>query len=204
MICSRRRNTKVKRTCILLLLIGLAVGRASATDTLFENRTEDPTNGWTHVTTAFARALMKHEAQLQDLTVYAQEGAIPKNPSTRLVWKAVPIGLDRQKIEYVRPTLAPYFALFYGAHQFQHWLVLNGRIVHEGDSDIFRVLRSSHGGMRDIEETSCTAVTCYATQLRFDSQSGRYKATSCGATAMSSDRESVPCGGRFNDDVHRG
>jgi hypothetical protein len=185
----------VKRAYVLLLLTGLAVGRASATEPLFENRTEDPTNGWTHVTPALARVLMRHEAQLQDLTGYTQEGAIPKNPSARLVWRAVPIGLDGKKIEYVRPTLAPYFAFFYGAHQFQHWLVLNGRILYEGDSDIFRVLRSGHDGMRDIEETSCTAVTCYATQLRFDSQSGRYRAASCRATAMSNDKETVPCGG---------
>jgi hypothetical protein len=185
----------VKRTCILLLLVGLAVGRALAADALFENRTEDPTYGWAHVTPAFARTLIKHEAQLQDLTGYAQEGAIPKDPSTRLVWRAVSIGLDGQKIEYERPALDPYFALFYGAHQFQHWLVLNGRIVYEGDSDIFRVLRSGHDGMRDIEETSCTAVTCFATQLSFDSQSGRYSAASCRATAMSSDKETVPCGG---------
>jgi hypothetical protein len=185
----------VKRTYLLLLLIGLAVGRVAAAnmDALFENRTEDPTDGWAHVTPAFARALIKHEAQLQDLTGYARDGEMPKNPSTRLIWRAVPISLDGQKIWYVRPTLEPYFAPFYGAHQFQHWLVSNGRILYDGSSDVFSVLRSDHDGMRDIEETACTTVQCYSTQFRFDSKSGRYKAASCRATAISDGKETAPC-----------
>ncbi|RQH04251.1 hypothetical protein [Paraburkholderia dinghuensis] len=183
----------MKRTYILLLLIGLAAGHASATEALFENHTEDSTNGWAHVTPAFAKALMKHEAQQQDLSGYAESGDIPKDPGTRLVQKAVPIGLHGKKVLYVRPTLEPYFAPFYGAHQFQHWLVSNGRIFYEGSSDVFRVLPSDHDGMRDIEETACTAVKCYSTQFKFDSKSGCYKAASCHATSVSNDKETEPC-----------
>lgn len=182
----------MKRAYVLLLFIGVASAHASVTDALFENRTEDPTSGWAHVTPAFARSLMKREAQRQDLTGYAHE--IPKDPSTRLVWRTVPVGLDGQKIRYVRPTLAPYFSPFYGAHQFQHWLVSNGRILYAGSSDVFRVLRSGHDGMRDIEETACTAIKCYATQLRFDRNSGRYKAASCRASTIFDGADAGPCG----------
>ena len=183
----------MKRTAISLLLAGLTAGRAFASETLFENRTEDSTSGWTHVTHAFASSLMRHEAQAQDLTGYAQAGEIPKDPSTRLVWKAVPVSLKEQEIRFVRPTLDPYFAPFYGVHQFQHWLVSNGRILHEGSSDVFQVLRAEHDGMRDIAETACTAITCYTTQFRFNQKSGRYEAASCHASTISSGDDAGPC-----------
>ena len=183
----------MKCTAIPLLLTGLTVGHAFASNALFENRTEDSTSGWTHVTHAFASALMKHEEQVQDLTGYVQAGEIPKDPSTRLVWKAVPIGLNGQEIRLVRPTLTPYFAPFYGAHQFQHWLVSNGHILHEGSADVFRVLRAEHDGMRDIAETACTAITCYTTQFRFNKRSGRYEAASCRASTISSGADAGPC-----------
>jgi hypothetical protein len=183
----------MKSTAIALLLAGLTAGHAFASDILFENRTEDSTSGWAHVTHAFASALIRHEEQARDLTGYAQADEIPKDPSTRLVWKAVPISLKGREIRFVRPTLDPYFAPFYGAHQFQHWLVSNGCILHEGNADVFQILRVEHGGMRDIAETACTAITCYTTQFRFNQRSGRYKAASCRARTISSGSDAGPC-----------
>lgn len=123
-----------------ILLFIFTIGRVSAADVIFENYTEDTTRGWRHVSKAFAKALMTHERKKQDLTGYEQLDEIPRDPSTRLVWKAVPVSLGGEKIMYVRPTLDPYFAPFYGTHQFQHWLVLNGQILYEGSSDIFQIL----------------------------------------------------------------
>ncbi|RDU96079.1 hypothetical protein [Trinickia dinghuensis] len=186
----------MKRTAFLFLylLIGLAAGRAFAAKPLFDNETEDPTNGWSHVTPAFAKVLMKHEAQLQDLSGFAEAGEIPKDASTRLVQKAVPIGLHGQKVLYVRPTLEPYFTPFYGAHIFQHWLVLNGHIFYEDSSDGFRVLSSAHDGMRDIEETQCTAVDCNSMRLKFDRKSRSYKAASCREAPALDKNKTKPCG----------
>jgi hypothetical protein len=188
-----RWDAKVKCTAISLLLAGLTVGRAFASEALFENRTEDSTSGWTHVTHASASSLIRREAQTQDPSGYAQAGEIPKDPGTRLVWKAVPISLKGQDIRFVRPTLAPYFAPFYGAHQFQHWLISNSRILHEGSSDLFQVLRAEHRGMRDIAETAYTAITCYTTHFRFNQRSGRYEAASCRASTISSGADAGPC-----------
>ncbi len=182
------------RTYILLLLLCLVAGQVSATEVLFDNGTEEPTDGWSHVTPAFASALMKREAKLQDLTEYVKDGDIPDDPSKRLVWKSVPLRMDGKKVWYVRPTLEPFFAPFYGAHQFQHWLVQNGRVIYEESSDEFKVLKSHHDGMRDIEEVACSAIECYSTRLRFDSNSERYKSASCRVNAISDGKDLGPCG----------
>jgi hypothetical protein len=183
----------VKSAYTLCLLFGMAAGRAFAGDVLFENSTEDSTAGWEHVTPAFAKALMKHEAKIQDLSGYAEAGEIPADPSKRLVWQYVQINQRRTPAKYVRPTLEPYFSPFYGAHQFRHWLVLNGKIIYEGDSDIFQILRADHAGMRDIAETACTAVTCYTTQYLFNQQSMRYESGACTATSISTGTSLGPC-----------
>jgi hypothetical protein len=184
----------MKRIYVLLSLLCLLTGRSFATAALFENSTEESTDGWTHVTPAFASALMKREAKLQDLSEYAKDGDIPKDPSTRLVWRPVPLSIDGKRFWYVRPTLEPFFTPFYGAHQFQHWLVGDGHVIYEESSDAFKVLSSHHNGMRDIEEVACSAVECSSTQLRFDRRSGRYKPASCRVHVISDGKDIGPCG----------
>lgn len=77
---------------------------------------------------------------------------------------------------FVRPALAPYCDVFYGAHLFRYWFVtthrhkgkISYRIVFKAGGDEVRVLNHRTKGYRDLELVGHNAVKVATSSWRFD------------------------------------
>ncbi|GAB2867058.1 hypothetical protein GCM10027277_40010 [Pseudoduganella ginsengisoli] len=86
---------------------------------------------------------------------------------------------------FVRPSLEPYCAAFYGAHLFRYWFVVGHRnhgkisyhIIFKSGSDEARVLATMTNGYHDLELMGHTASTARVSSWRFNGK--EYKPSRC-------------------------
>jgi len=115
-----------------------------------------------------------------------QDLKINKNEYNKLFRSVVlPKLTPKQRIYFLRPALQPYCDVFYGAHLFRYWLVVEEvnknkksyEIRFSGGGDEFKVLKSLHNRNYDISTTSCNARLCESIWWQFDND--RYTPHRC-------------------------
>ncbi len=184
----------MRRLVALLLAAGVGTALAAPRDALFESSTEDSTAGWSRIPERLAHALIASgdptDRQLVDEAIHDDDLAHDDAQFFRA--KPIRVALTGTPMRFVRPPDKPYHQVFYGAHIFRFWLVdARDHIVFASGADGFAVLKSSHGGMRDLRVSQCHGGYCYDTTLMF--VHGQYVDAGCTTSAIDGGATTAGC-----------
>lgn len=179
----------------LLLTLAQATAFAEKTETILEQSTESE---------SLPNSIIPEQAMIQailssykadDQMMYGRmlkKCMIDKKVSLRKLFRATPlpkIGAE-DTVYFVRPSAEPFCLAFYGAHNFQFWLVnQNNKVLYFGGADAVTVLKTHHNGMYDIEVEHGGGWGTLQTKMKFDGH--KYKPVVCNKTTVDKNEREV-------------
>jgi hypothetical protein len=172
-------------TIALALFLALAhtSGFAEQSDVLLSQNTESESlpNSIFPKPAMIMAIFSSYEADRQQMyRRMLKECMIDKKVSLRKLFRATPlpkIGTE-DTVYFVRPSAEPFCLGFYGAHNFQFWLVTqSNKVLYSGGADNVTIFKTNHNEMYDIEIEHGGGWGVSRTQFEFDG--GEYKPVRC-------------------------
>lgn len=187
----------------LLLFFAAPVTCAASSQVLLSADTESPLKGGMIPPRDVVQVILRGEPDdvplLNECMVEKEIG--PKSAATLFTAKALHLNSDGVVDYFVRPALAPYCHVFYGAHLFRYWLVTSHRkhgkvtykIAFKSGGDEARVLPSMTNGYHDLELMGHTAVVAQTSIWRFNGK--EYRQAGCTVQVMGDNgwTDNAPC-----------